>query len=80
MPLNKERLKQKIKSAFLQEQNEEESWDSSVERLSDKIATAIVQEILELRVEVPEGIKVVTTGSASSQTGATTEIKIANLS
>ncbi|MDY3512954.1 hypothetical protein JSO59_001350 [Riemerella anatipestifer] len=80
MPLNKERLKQKIKLAFLQEQNEEESWDSSVERLSDKIATAIVQEILELHVEVPAGIKVSTTGSATSQTGATTEIKIANLS
>lgn len=80
MALNKDRLKGKIKQAFIAEQTEEDSWDNSVERLSDKIATAVVEEILELTVTVPAGIKVSTTGTATAQTGATTEVKIANLS
>lgn len=80
MALNKDRLKGKIKQAFIAEQTEEDSWDNSVERLSDKIATAVVEEILALTVTVPAGIKVSTTGTATAHKGATTENKIANLS
>ncbi|MRM95029.1 hypothetical protein D1Z98_08625 [Riemerella anatipestifer] len=79
MALNKDRLKGKIKAAWLSEMENENETDY-LEKISDKLATAIIEEILKLRVEVPEGIRVATTGTAIAQTGVTTEPKIANLS
>ncbi|MBP7174002.1 MAG: hypothetical protein KBA33_08070 [Cloacibacterium sp.] len=79
MPLNKNRLKEKIKNALIFEQTEENSWNDSLERVSEKLATAFVEEILELKVTVPAGIKVSTSGTSAAQTGMTVETKIAEL-
>lgn len=46
-----------------------------LDKMSRSLAKAIVEEISELIVEVPAGIKVNTTGGA----GQTIEIKIADL-
>lgn len=79
MALSINRLKGKIKAAWLSEiENEDEN--DYLEVISEKIATAIVEEILQLTVTVPAGIAVATTGTATAHTGATTEIKIAELS
>lgn len=80
MSLNRERLKQKIKQAFETEQTEEESYNDALDRICEKIASAMVDEMLQLRVEVPAGIQVATTGTATAQKGMTIEPKIAELS
>lgn len=78
--LDQTRLKNKIKAAFSFEQNELESWNDSLERISSKIATAFIEEILEAKITVQSGIPVSTTGTASAQTGTTTADKIAIVS
>lgn len=80
MSLVQSRLKAKIKAAFEAEQSEEVDHNASLDRIADKLATAIVQEILELTVTVGSGIPVSTTGSATAQTGVTTAVKVATLS
>lgn len=77
--IDKLRLKMKIKDAF-RKQSEQEDYETALDEVSEDIATAICEEILELQVKVPAGIKVSTTGTATAQTGATTEFKIAELS
>lgn len=74
-----ERLKNKIKQAWLSEMNGEDGEDY-LDKMSGKLANAICEELLEMIVEVPAGINVATTGTATAQTGATTEVKKANLS
>lgn len=73
------RIKEKIKAVF-RRQSEQEDYETALDQISEDLANAICQEILELVVTVPAGIKVTTTGTATAQTGATTEIKIAELS
>lgn len=73
------RIKEKIKAAF-RRQSEQEDYETALDQISEDLANAICQEILELVVTVPAGIAVATTGTATAQTGATTEIKIAELS
>lgn len=73
------RIKEKIKTAF-RRQSEQEDYETALDQISEDLANAICEEILELVVTVPAGIKVTTTGTATAQTGATTEIKIAELS
>ena len=79
MSLLQSRLKAKIKAAFEAEQSEEQDHNASLDRISDKLATAIIYEILQLTVTVCAGIPVSTVGSATAQTGATTEPKVATL-
>ena len=69
-----ERLQGKIKSAWLSQMNNENGEDY-LDKMSRSLAKAIVEEISELIVEVPAGIKVNTTGGD----GQTIEIKIADL-
>ena len=69
-----ERLQGKIKSAWLSQMNNENGEDY-LDKMSRSLAKAIVEEISELIVEIPAGIKVNTTGGA----GQTIEIKIADL-
>lgn len=76
--LSKDRLKGKIKKAWLSMMDSEDG-DDYLEKMSDKMATAIIEEILELVVTVPSGIAVATTGTPYNHTGATTENKIAML-
>jgi hypothetical protein len=54
--LNKERLKGKIKAAFVQEQNEEQNANDSLERISEKLAMAIIDEIKELKITYTSGL------------------------
>uniref|UniRef100_A0AA94JMN5 Uncharacterized protein n=1 Tax=Flavobacterium columnare TaxID=996 RepID=A0AA94JMN5_9FLAO len=68
--------KAKIKAAFQAEQTEQSDYNASLERITDKLATAIIEEILELTVTIGAGIPVSTTGSATAQTGATTQPKV----
>ena len=72
--LNIERLQGKIKSAWLSQMNNENGEDY-LDKMSRNLAKAIVEEISELIVVVPAGIKVNTTRGA----GQTIEIKIADL-
>lgn len=77
--INNTRLKNKIKAAWLSMMNSEDGEDY-LETMSEKLSNAICEEILELKVTVPSGIKVSTTGTATAQTGVTTENKIAEVS
>lgn len=72
------RIKEKIKAAF-RRQSEQEDYETALDQISEDLANAICEEILELVVTVPAGIKVSTTGTATAHTGATTENKIAEL-
>ncbi|UWY28797.1 hypothetical protein N4T20_02480 [Flavobacterium sp. TR2] len=56
MALDKERLKEKIKDAFQAEQTEQEDHNASLERISDKLAQAIVEEIKALKIEYTSGL------------------------
>lgn len=56
MALNKERLKQKIKAAFKREQTEEVDFETSVDRVSEAIALAIVDEIKQLTITYNSGL------------------------
>lgn len=54
--LNKNRLKGKIKDAFEQEQNEEQNANDSLDRVAEKLATAIIDEIKELTITYNGGL------------------------
>lgn len=57
MSLDKDRLKAKIKSAFKFEQTEEKNANDSLERISEKLAKAIVEEIKEITITYNGGLK-----------------------
>lgn len=54
--LDKNRLKGKIKDAFEAEQNEQEDHNASLERISEKLAQAIIDEIKQLKVNYTNGL------------------------
>jgi transcriptional regulator NrdR family protein len=56
MPLSKDRLKAKIKAAFKHEQTEQKNADDSLERISDKLAQAIIEEIKETTITYISGL------------------------
>ena len=56
MPLLKARLKEKIKEAFVAEQSEKVNHNDSLDRISDKLAAAIIEEIQLLKVNYITGL------------------------
>lgn len=56
MALSKDRLKEKIKDAFLSEQQETQDPDASINRLSDALAEAIVAEMKEITITYTAGL------------------------
>ncbi len=78
--LDKNTLKQEIKQAFKDEQNEEHDANKSLERVATKLADAIDKFIKSGTVTVASGIAVSTAGSASAQTGTTTSIGAGTIS
>lgn len=54
--LNKDRLKAKIREAFEAEQNEESDHNASLNRISEKLAVAIVEEIKEAKIIYQNGL------------------------
>lgn len=56
MALLQARLKAKIKAAFEAEQAEEVDHNASLDRISDKLATAIIEEIQFLKINYTAGL------------------------
>ncbi len=56
MALVQSRLKAKIKAAFEAEQSEEVDHNASLDRIADKLATAIIEEIQFLKVNYTTGL------------------------
>jgi hypothetical protein len=56
MALNVNRLKNLIKEAFVSEQTEEEDYDASLDRVSQKLAVAIIDEIKSLEINYQSGL------------------------
>lgn len=56
MALDKDRLKEKIKGAFQTEQTENVDHNASLERISEKLAQAIIEEIKSLKIEYTAGL------------------------
>jgi malonyl CoA-acyl carrier protein transacylase len=56
MALLQTRLKAKIKAAFEAEQSEEVDHNASIERISDKLAKAIIEEIQFLQINYTTGL------------------------
>jgi len=56
MALVKDRLKAKIIAAFEAEQTETEDHNASLERISDKLAQAIIEEIKFLTINYTAGL------------------------
>lgn len=56
MALNKNRLKDKIKAAFKTEQNENNDHEAALDRIADKLADCIVEEIKELKINYTNGL------------------------
>lgn len=56
MALLQSRLKAKIKAAFEAEQTEEVNHNDSLDRISDKLATAIIEEIQFLKINYTAGL------------------------
>lgn len=56
MALNQARLKNKIKAAFQAEQTEQSDHNASLDRISDKIAQAVIEEIKELKINYTSGL------------------------
>ncbi len=54
--LDVNRLKNKIKQAFIDEQTEETDHNASVDRIAQKLAQAIVDEIKEAKVNYTAGL------------------------
>lgn len=54
--LDKNRLKEKIRAAFEFEQNEKENANDSLDRISEKLAGAIIDEIKELKINYSSGL------------------------
>lgn len=56
MALSVNRLKGLIKAAFQAEQTEEEDHNASLDRISEKLATAIIDEIKQAKIEYQTGL------------------------
>ncbi|MPT35738.1 MAG: hypothetical protein E2604_11810 [Flavobacterium sp.] len=56
MALNHIRLKNKIKAALEAEQTEEVDHNASLDRISDRIAQAIIEEIKQLQINYTGGL------------------------
>ena len=56
MALEQSRLRAKIKEAFEAEQSEQEDHNASLDRISDKLATAIIEEIKSLKINYSAGL------------------------
>lgn len=56
MALLQSRLKAKIKAAFEAEQAEQADHNASLDRISDKLATAIIEEIMFLKINYESGL------------------------
>ncbi len=56
MALDSNRLKAKIKEAFEAEQNEQNDHNTALDRIADKLAQAIVEEIKQLRINYSNGL------------------------
>lgn len=54
--LNADRLKSEIRAAFEAEQKEEVDYNASLERISSKLANAIVNEIKNAKIEYIAGL------------------------
>ncbi|MCC9071212.1 hypothetical protein LNQ49_06345 [Flavobacterium sp. F-65] len=54
--LSADRLKSKIRAAFEAEQNEEVDHNASLDRISSKLANAIVEEIKNAKIEYIAGL------------------------
>lgn len=56
MALNKLRLKGSIKSAFRAEQTEELDHEAALDRIAEKLADCIIDEIKELKINYTGGL------------------------
>lgn len=56
MALNVNRLKGLIKAAFEAEQTEEEDHNASLDRISEKLANAIINEIKQATINYQSGL------------------------
>lgn len=56
MALDSNRLKAKIKEAFEAEQSEQNDHNSALDRIADKLAQAIVEEIKQLKINYNNGL------------------------
>jgi len=56
MALDSNRLKAKIKEAFEAEQQEQNDHNTALDRIADKLAQAIVEEIKQLRINYSSGL------------------------
>ncbi|MDI9309224.1 MAG: hypothetical protein QM535_03320 [Limnohabitans sp.] len=68
MPLNKSQLESAIKAVLTQEKNKRDDGSTSIDNISQKLATAIDTYVKSATVTV----NVTTTGSASAQAGTGT--------
>lgn len=71
MALNKDRLKNKIKTVMEEIRTEENNPDQSMEKFANDLATAIVEEIKELKINYTSGLTApngAVTGSLESVT------------
>lgn len=72
MALVKATLKAEIYKAFNDEKQSDDPTVDSIDRIADRIATAIDDYIKSASIIAPAGIAVSTSGTAAAQTGATT--------
>lgn len=56
MALDQTRLKDKIKAALKAEQSEEADAELSLDRISEKLAIAIIDEIKQLKINYTNGL------------------------
>lgn len=56
MALSAERLQGQVRAAFKNEQIEEQDYEAALDRISGKIAAAVVQEIRALNVNYINGL------------------------
>lgn len=56
MALNKTRLKAAIKLAFIAEQTEEVDHEAALDRIAEKLANCIVDEIKQLSINYTNGL------------------------
>lgn len=63
--LNTEELKKDIKAALKTEQREEEDYEASLDRISSKIAEAIVKQIKNVKITYTQGLASQSGGAVS---------------
>ncbi|MGJ1244281.1 hypothetical protein [Sphingobacterium siyangense] len=56
MALSKTRLKNKIIEAFHNEQTEEQDHEAALDRIADKLASCLIDEIKELKINYTGGL------------------------